>query len=527
MAKEKEVSTGPTMAEDIQGLKEASDTLANRSFAQEKEITSIKAILRIAGKHLKDHGIDISGHLKGIGVVLALLAMVGFVSARDLEVFKDAPGTTVISLTTDDAGKGNIIITGAITCTAATVSGTVTFGGGLDVTGNANVSGAVTAGTAKVTGSAVVGNALTVGTNVYVGGSISNTALTASKPVFTDANKVLVSTGTLGVDQGGSGAATFTDNGVLIGNAASAFSVTAVGTDGQVFLGASGANPTWGTMSGDASIAAGGAVTVNKGLAMTNGASLGSIPTAALVLGGANIKTILDAADYAAVRTALTVRPGTDVQAYDAGLDTLALDNGGDLTNLNASNLASGTVANDRLDTNSKKVGLNDAGSLTNVQAATALIGVVPLANGGAGNASGLLKANGAGLVSAASAGTDYLAPATVWGYPGLATVTNLLVNTVTITAKDTAGATLAGFRLIHVWVSPTDKGAASTNNIETLVLSTGTAISTVTANADYWYCTAVAGTAVATVTATAAGTNYLMVADGSSISSIALVETE
>jgi len=203
---------------------------------------------------------------------------------------------------------------------------------------------------------------------------------------------------------------------------------------------------------------------------------------------------MLDCADYSAVRTALTLRPGTDVQAWDAGLDTLALD---------------------------------DGGSLTNLQAATGLIGVVPLANGGAGNASGILKADGAGLVSAASAGTDYLAPNTVWGYPGLATVTNLLENTVTATAKDTAGATLAGYRLFHVWVSTTDKGAATTNNIETLVLSTGTAISTVTANADYWYCSAVGGTAVATVTATAAGTNYLMVADGSSISSIALVETE
>lgn len=195
----------------------------------------------------------------------------------------------------------------------------------------------------------------------------------------------------------------------------------------------------------------------------------------------------------AAVRTNLSLVVGTDVQAYDADLDAVSDRNLVNMTNL----------------------------------AAAAIVGVVDEANGGAGSASGILKADGAGLVSAASAGTDYLAPNTVWGYPGLATVANLLENAVTITAKDTAGATLAGYRLFHVWVSDSDKGAATTNNIETLVLSTGTAISTVTANADYWYCSAAAGTAVATVTATAAGTNYLMVADGSSISSIALVETE
>jgi len=101
---------------------------------------------------------------------------------------------------------------------------------------NLMVGGVTTTESAVVVGSLEVGNGLDVGTNasiggkVYITGVISNTALTASKPVFTDANKQLVSTGTLAVDQGGSGAATFTDNGVLIGNAAAAFSVTAVGT---------------------------------------------------------------------------------------------------------------------------------------------------------------------------------------------------------------------------------------------------------------------------------------------------------
>lgn len=38
----------------------------------------------------------------------------------------------------------------------------------------------------------------------------------------------------------------------------------------------------------------------------------------------ANVETILDSADYSAIRTALSLRPGTDVQAYDAELAALA-----------------------------------------------------------------------------------------------------------------------------------------------------------------------------------------------------------
>jgi hypothetical protein len=47
------------------------------------------------------------------------------------------------------------------------------------------------------------------GTKLSVG-NILDSGLTASKPVFTDASKNLVSTGTLGVDQGGTGLATTT-----------------------------------------------------------------------------------------------------------------------------------------------------------------------------------------------------------------------------------------------------------------------------------------------------------------------------
>ena len=119
---------------------------------------------------------------------------------------------------------------------------------------------------------------------------------------------------------------------------------------------------------------------------------------------------------------------------------------------------------------------------------------------------------------------SNYALLTQVWGSATVAGSENVKENTVTITCNDIAGSGVAGLRLLRIWASETDGGAASTNNIETLVLSTGTAVSTETAHADYYYVTAAAGTATAVITGTAAGTNWLMVADGSTVSSGAVV---
>ena len=96
-------------------------------------------------------------------------------------------------------------------------------------------------------------DATTALSSVYVTSAITNAALTASKPVFTDASKNLTSSGTLAVDQGGTGATSQTAYAVIAGGTSSTGayqSVSGLGTSGQVLMsnGAS-ALPTWQTVS--------------------------------------------------------------------------------------------------------------------------------------------------------------------------------------------------------------------------------------------------------------------------------------
>ena len=83
--------------------------------------------------------------------------------------------------------------------------------------------------------------------------SLNISGLTASKPVFTDASKNLTSSGTLAVDQGGTGATSQTAYAVLAGGTTSTGayqSVASVGTSGQVLMSnGAGALPTFQTIS--------------------------------------------------------------------------------------------------------------------------------------------------------------------------------------------------------------------------------------------------------------------------------------
>jgi hypothetical protein len=165
----------------------------------------------------------------------------------------------------------------------------------------------------------------------------------------------------------------------------------------------------------------------------------GSLPVSQLALASTcmimgNTGGVGAATTPAAVRTNLSLVIGTDVQAYDADLTTLALNNGG---------------------------------SLTNLQAATALVGIVPAANGGAGASSGILKANGAGLVSAASSTTDYVAPITQ--VAGVST--SALVATVTFQSS------IAGVQHLTGWLSEEAGGVAVGTNVTSIIGANSTVV--------------------------------------------------
>jgi len=80
----------------------------------------------------------------------------------------------------------------------------------------------------------VFNNATNVVDAITASSSLNISGLTASKPVFTDASKNLTSSGTLAVDQGGTGLATLTANNVILGNGTSAPTFVAPGTTGNL-----------------------------------------------------------------------------------------------------------------------------------------------------------------------------------------------------------------------------------------------------------------------------------------------------
>ena len=95
----------------------------------------------------------------------------------------------------------------------------------------------------------------------------------------------------------------------------------------------------------------------------------------------------------------------------------------------------------------------NLTGDISSSGNATTYAGIVPAAKGGAGTVSGLLRANGSGLVSAATPGTDYLTPT------GAATG---FIQNQTATAQaggfNVAGAGTVGGRVGIGTTSPTQK---------------------------------------------------------------------
>lgn len=113
---------------------------------------------------------------------------------------------------------------------------------------------------------------LTLGTNGNL--DIVNGALqTAGTTRITNAGLLqnvtadtnILTSGTLGVPRGGTGAGTFTTNGVLYGNGAGALQATGAGTDAQLLVANGSGVPTFVSLGGDATISNTGSLTIANG----------------------------------------------------------------------------------------------------------------------------------------------------------------------------------------------------------------------------------------------------------------------
>ncbi len=118
---------------------------------------------------------------------------------------------------------------------------------------------------ANISAGSATETAIYIGTGWDQAINAGGTSISLTELAILDNNINLTSevTGTLPVGSGGTGATTLAQYGVLYGNATSAIGATTAGTNGQLLLGNTSAAPAFATMSGDATIAAGGALTIS------------------------------------------------------------------------------------------------------------------------------------------------------------------------------------------------------------------------------------------------------------------------
>lgn len=152
-------------------------------------------------------------------------------------------GTGATTLTSHGVLLGNT--TSAITATAAGTTGQVLTG----VTGSAPTFQAPAASSITITGDS--GGGLTGNSFTFTGGT---TGLT-----FAGAGSTETLGGTLVVSNGGTGRATLTNHGLLVGAGTAAITQLANATNGQLPIGSTGADPVLAT------IAAGTGITVTNG----------------------------------------------------------------------------------------------------------------------------------------------------------------------------------------------------------------------------------------------------------------------
>jgi hypothetical protein len=123
---------------------------------------------------------------------------------------------------------------GAVNVNSTAKGLTITAGGEISLSpADATNAGIITTAAQTFAGAKTFSSIINSG-NLSVAGNLTNSTLTASKVVFSDAAKNLSSTGTVGVDQGGTGAATLSSGALLVGNGTGAITSLAPSTAGYI-----------------------------------------------------------------------------------------------------------------------------------------------------------------------------------------------------------------------------------------------------------------------------------------------------
>ena len=238
------------------------------------------------------------------------------------------------------------------------------------------------------TGSTTAGGAL-----INLGGS------SVGIGVFTAASQAAgqAALGTQAVGYGGTGLTSYTTGDLMYASGTSTLSKLGIGTTGQVLTVTAG-NPAWSTLSSSAVTTFSGGTTGLLPSSATSGA-ITLTGTLAVANGGTNI-------------TSYTT--GDILYASASGvISKLGIGSAGQVLTVTAGNPAWATLSSSAVTTISfSTTGLTPS---TATSGAVTVGGTLVVANGGTGatTLTGVLKGNGTSAFTAATAGTDYVAPGT------------------------------------------------------------------------------------------------------------------
>ena len=322
----------------------------------------------IAGE-IKAGGTPLTVTNTGVVTIESTLDVTGDTSVSTF----DSSGAT--SLATG-GGVVNISLTGVLTTVKGTlnVDEAVTLDTTLDVTGITTLNDDLT-----VANNATVGGTLVVTDNIELGHATDTTLSRDSAGVVSIQGNVILTTGsTITVPQGGTGATTFTNGGILLGSGTGAITAAAVLENGQILIGDNDGAPAPFVLTGDVSMDNGGVVTIANDavetamigdVQVTLGKIANSAPNTVLVR-DANTEGVLSAKEVTTTQILIGNGAGFTAAALTGDV---SMDNGGVVTIANDA-VETAMIADDQV-TGAKIENNPTIGGNLTVTGATTLVG--------------------------------------------------------------------------------------------------------------------------------------------------------